>query len=108
MNIQCWKPDTCNCVVYTNGGNEYYDVESNPSNIKFTVTVKEIHCAHHTKKGQAFFDENKKTNDQCNHKYFKTGDKIDMDNPKDKIKFNNMIKEKALLKKNSTISRIGN
>ena len=107
MNIQCWKPDTCNCVVYTNDGTEYYDVESNPSNIKFTKPCCEEHCAHHTSIGQAFVDENKKTNDDCNHKYFKTGDIIDGNNPAHKIKLEKMAKEKAQLKKDSNIVRKG-
>jgi hypothetical protein len=107
MNIQCWKPDTCNCVVYTNDGTEYYDVESNPSNIKFTKPCCEEHCSHHTQTGQAFVDENKKTNDDCNHKYFKAGDIIDKNNPAHKIKLEKMAKEKAQLKKDSNIVRKG-
>jgi len=98
MNIQSWSPDNCKCVVYTENGTKYYDVTKNPDKVKFTAPVKETHCNGHTKTGQAWFDEIRKTNNDLMYSYFPKGTEIDSDNPTHQTKLKQFEKEKARMK----------
>jgi len=103
MNTQSWACDNCNCVVYTHtDGKHYYDVAKNPNKIKFTVKdPKEIHCKFHTKKGQAWFDELRKTNNDLNYTYFAKGVTVDLDKPEHQEIIKKMGIAKQKLKKAS-------
>jgi len=82
---QKWEPDTCKCIIYSNGST--YQKYSN-----------EQHCNKHIKLNQQWLDEVIQHNNSINHKYFSIGYIITQ---KDKIKSQQLQNEKQYTKSQS-------